>query len=71
MKLYKNYQKRYYLIQHGFYWTGRSIKELLFNIEQGYAIDRDFLSIIFLQYIKQYNNIEELIHDNLEELIWY
>ena len=70
MKLYKNYQNRYYLIKGSLYCAGKNINDLLFNIRKGYILDNSLLDINLLLFIKQYNNINDLKHDYLQELIW-
>lgn len=70
MKLYKNYQNRYYLIKGSLYCAGENINDLLFNIRKGYILDNSLLDINLLLFIKQYNLIDELEYDYLQELIW-
>ena len=71
MKLYKNYRNRYYLVDGRLYCAGENINDLLFNIEKGYILDNSWLDINLLQFIKQYNNINDLEFDYLQELIWF
>ena len=70
IKLYKNYRNRYYLIEGSLYCAGENINDLLFNIKKGYILDNSLLDINLLLFINQYNNINDLKHDYLEELIW-
>ena len=70
MKLYKNYRNRYYLVDGRLYCAGENINDLLFNIRKGCILDNSLLDINLLLFIKQYNNINDLKHDYLQELIW-
>ena len=70
MKLYKNYRNRYYLVDGRLYCAGENINDLFFNIKKGYILDNSLLDINLLQFIKQYNSIDELEYDYSRELIW-
>ena len=55
-------------------YLANSLKSIIYLYEIGHnnaEVLSLYLYVAGFEHIGKYNNIEELIHDNLEELIWY
>ena len=74
-----NSENRYIILEesNGDFYTAKDFKKLIFDLENNmFKYDFSTKSIVFglykehLVFSKEYNTIEELKHDYLQELIW-